>query len=68
MTNPTGARRAMEWFLGTSVVEPSDADLLELHCFLHDLMERIDAGTELNLPEWEVRAAEAAMEPCTALN
>jgi len=58
----------MEWFVGTSVVEPSDADLLELHCFLRDLMERIDAGTELNLPEWEVRAAEAVMEPRTALN
>jgi hypothetical protein len=68
VANATGARRAMEWFLGTSVVEPSDADLLELHCFLRDLVDRIDAGTELNLPEWEILAAEAPSECRTALN
>ena len=58
MANATGARRAMEWFLGQCAVEPSDADLLELHCFLRDLVDRIEAGTELNLPEWEVLATE----------
>jgi hypothetical protein len=64
----TGARRAIQWFLGTSAEEPSDADLLDLHWFLRDLMDRIDDGTELNLPEWEVLAAEAAQERCSALN
>ena len=68
MANATGARRAMEWFLGTRVTEPSDADLMELHCFLRDLVDRIDAGTELNLPEWEVLATEAVSEGADALH
>ena len=68
MAKATGARRAIQWFLGTSAEEPSDADLLELHWFLRDLMNRIDDGTELNLPEWEVLAAEAASETCGAVN
>ena len=53
MADTTGARRAIEWFLGSSHEEPSDTDLVDLHRFLRDLMDRIDAGTELNLPEWE---------------
>ena len=68
MAKATGARRAIQWFLGTGREEPSDADLLELHWFLRDLMNRIDEGTELNLPEWEVLAAEVAQEPRSALN
>ena len=64
----TGARRAIEWFLGTSQEEPSDTDLVDLHCFLRDLMDRIDAGTELNLPEWEICAAEPELERRRALN
>lgn len=68
MTDTSGARRAIEWFLGTNEVEPSDTDLLNLHCFLRDLMDRIDAGAELNLPEWEVLAAEPAPERRRALN
>jgi len=53
LADATGARRAIEWFLGNSPQEPSDTDLLDLHCFLSDLMAQIDAGEELNLPEWE---------------
>ena len=68
MANPLGARRAIEWFLGTGGQEPSDEDLLDLHWFLHDLMDRIDSGNELNLPEWEVLAGEAASETCSAIN
>lgn len=68
MTDTSGARRAIEWFLGTNEVEPSDTDLLNLHCFLRDLMDRIDAGAELNLPEWEVLGAEPAPERRRALN
>ena len=44
VADETGARRAIEWFLGTNDEEPSDADLQDLHCFLRDLMDRIDAG------------------------
>ena len=68
VANATGARRAIQWFLGTSAEEPSDADLLDLHWFLRDLMDRIDDGSEMNLPEWEVLAAEVAQEPRSALN
>ena len=68
MADTTGARRAIEWFLGTSDQEPSDVDLLELHCFLRDLMDRIDAGAELNLPEWEIAFAEPAPEHRPALH
>jgi hypothetical protein len=68
VTDTSGARRAIEWFLGTNEEEPSDTDLLDLHCFLRDLMDRIDAGAELNLPEWEVLAAEPAPERRRALN
>ena len=68
MVDTTGARRAIEWFLGTNKEEPSDADLVELHRFLRDLMDRIDAGAEMNLPEWEVLAAEPEPERRRALN
>lgn len=68
LADTTGARRAIEWFLGTTHQEPSDADLVELHRFLRDLMDRIDAGAELNLPEWEVLAAGAEPERRRALN
>jgi hypothetical protein len=57
VADTTGARRAIEWFLGASDAEPSDTDLVDLHCFLRHLMDQIDAGTEMNLPEWEVLAA-----------
>ncbi|HXV25996.1 MAG TPA: hypothetical protein VED46_17290 [Alphaproteobacteria bacterium] len=57
MADTTGARRAIEWFLGANDNEPSDSDLLDLHRFLGNLVERIDCGTELNLPEWELLAA-----------
>ncbi len=62
MAETTGARRAMEWFLGTSDQEPSDSDLIDLHCFLRHLMEQIDAGAEMNLPEWEITGDELASE------
>jgi hypothetical protein len=42
--------------------------LLDLHWFLRDLMDRIDDGSEMNLPEWEVLAAEVVQEPRSALN
>lgn len=53
VADTTGARRAIEWFLGNSPQEPSDTDLLDLHCFLRNLMAQIDAGDELSLAEWE---------------
>jgi hypothetical protein len=68
VADTTGARRAIEWFLGTSQEEPSDSDLVQLHHFLRDLMDRIDAGTELNLPEWEVLSGTPEPERRRALN
>jgi hypothetical protein len=68
VADTTGARKAIEWFLGSSHEEPSDRDLVELHRFLRDLMDRIDAGTELNLPEWEVLSATPEAERRRALN
>jgi hypothetical protein len=41
---------------------------VDLHRFLRDLMDRIDAGAELNLPEWEVLAAGPEPERRRALN
>lgn len=68
MADTTGARRAIEWFLGTRQDEPSEADLLDLHFFLRDLMDRIDSGTELNLPEWEIHTAAPPPDRRRALN
>jgi hypothetical protein len=68
VADTTGARKAIEWFLGSNQEEPSDADLVELHRFLRDLMDRIDAGTELNLPEWEVLSTMHEPERRRALN
>ena len=68
VADTTGARKAIEWFLGRSQEEPSDTDLVELHRFLRDLMDRIDTGTELNLPEWEVLSATPEPERRRALN
>jgi hypothetical protein len=68
VADTTGARRAIQWFLGNNNEEPSDADLVDLHRFLRDLMDRIDAGAELNLPEWEVLAAGPEPERRRALN
>ncbi len=68
VADTTGARRAIEWFLGTNHDAPSDSDLLDLHRFLRDLMDQIDCGAELNLPEWEVLAARPAPERRSALN
>ena len=67
MADMTGARKAIEWFLGRSQEEPSDTDLVELHRFLREL-DRIDTGTELNLPEWEVLSATPEPERRRALN
>jgi hypothetical protein len=68
VADTTGARRAIEWFLGSSSEEPSDSDLVDLHCFLRNLMDRIDAGSELNLPQWEVLATEPELERRRSLN
>ena len=68
MADTTGARRAIEWFLGTNHEAPSDSDLLALHQFLRDLMDRIDCGSELNLPEWEVLGTQSLPERRRALN
>ena len=68
MANTNGARRAIEWFIGAGDIEPSDADLMDLHCFLRNLVDRIDAGTELDLPEWEILASEGEAERLRHLN
>ena len=68
MANTNGARRAIEWFIGSGDIEPSDADLMDLHCFLRNLVDRIDAGTELDLPEWEIHASKGESSRLRHLN
>ena len=68
VADATGARRAIEWFLGNNHEEPSDGDLLDLHCFLRNLMAQIDAGEELNLAEWETMRRTYASDRSRALN
>ena len=68
MADKNGARRAIEWFIGASNVEPSDGDLIDLHGFLRNLVDRIDAGAELDLPEWEILASKSESERLRHLN
>jgi hypothetical protein len=68
VADTNGARRAIEWFIGTSDIEPSDGDLTDLHSFLRDLVDRIDAGSELDLPEWEILASKSEAERIRHLN
>ena len=68
MANTNGARRAIEWFIGASETEPSDGDLSDLHRFLRNLVDRIDAGSELDLPEWEILASKGEVERLRHLN
>ena len=68
MADATGARRAIEWFLGNNHEEPSDVDLLDLHCFLRNLMAQIDAGEELNLAEWETLRHNESIERSRSVN
>jgi hypothetical protein len=64
----SGARRAIEWFLGNAENEPSDSDLVDLHCFLRRLVARIDAGEEMSLGEWEAIRRPSALRLARPLN
>ncbi len=47
----SGARRALEWFLSRSEVEPTDQDLEEFRWFLELIIE--GGGDQVTLPDWE---------------
>jgi hypothetical protein len=56
----SGARRALEWFLNRSEVEPSDRDLDEFRWFLELIIE--GGGDHVTLPDWERRQQTHALD------